>query len=944
MHLKEIAVVTPQGPHKAVVRTLAWLLMLALGGALTQPTRAAEPRVAVANSAAATPALRGAHLLGRLASTQTLSLGLVLPLRNQAGLDALLHGLYTKGDAQYGKFLTPAQFDAQFGPTVQDYAAVAAYARSQGLTITGTHPGRTLLDVAGPVSTVETAFGVRLGRYQLADGRQVYVNSAAPLLPRSIAGRLAGVAGLSNLSRMRPHFHTLSPGRAGVRALAPLPGTGGIGSGPNGGLAPNDIKYAYSLDSIAPLYPGTVTGTVTGGTGTTGTGTTITPLDGTGQTVGLFELDGYDPNDIALYVKQFSLPTVLTATATTPSALQNVLMGTYNGAVLTRPGQGEVTLDIDMVLALAPSLTTLYVYEANQTTDAMAPLTIFNRMAGDTGTNGKPRLNVICCCWGVPELEEDPAIRNGENITFQKMAAQGQSVFCSAGDEGAYDNYNPANPLNYNLSVDNPASQPFVTGVGGTSLKYNKPAAASATVVAAKPGMYVSESAWNTSGPTSLTGPEGGGGGISEVWAKPDYQQGLGSSPTNRDVPDVSLNADPNSGYDIYVTGKVETDGGSSAAAPLWAAFAALVNQQRSLNGLGTLGFANRPLYAIGNGTNYTTEFHDIADGSTNLYYQAVTGYDDATGLGSFIGNKLLADLSFNPDQGAATATLTGSVTATNGTAIVGATITVTSVVTGGVKGTTVTDANGNYSLTVPGALALNIAVDPSTATASPTATTTNYSGATISNVTIAAGGSQAENFVLTPAHSFAAGLQMISAPFDYSAAGGDFAALFGLTPPLRSPTARLIQWQPDLNAYVFYPTAPADTLRPGQAYWVKFPTASYIHLGGAAVPTTQAFQITLKPGWNQIGDPFLAAAPLSGITADLPAGGSSAPIATSTLVQPTLYHYNTTSGVYDALNPATDALQPYDGAWIYAKTTVVLSVPPESAPPPPGGTPPGIP
>ena len=918
----------------AAVRPVALLLLMALGGASAQAAPTAEPRVAVGNSAAATPALRSALMLGPLAPKQSLSVGLILPLRNQAGLDTLLRRMYTKGDALCGKFLTPAQFDSQFAPTQQDYTSVAAYARAQGLTVTGTKPGRTLLIVSGSVSAVEAAFGVHLNRYRMSDGRAVYANASAPRLPRTIASRLAGVAGLSNLSRMRPRYHVpVAHAPSTVRTLTPLPGTTTIGSGPNGGLAPTDIKYAYSLDTLTTLYPA-------GATGAVGTA----PLDGTGQTVGLFELDGYDPNDILLYVRQFSLPTQIVATATSPPTLQNVLLGGFAGTVLNRAGQGEVTLDIDMVLALAPSLSKLYVYEENQATDTLAPLTIFSRMAGDTGTDGKPLLNVICCCWGVPELEEDPAITSGENTIFQKMAAQGQSVFCSAGDEGAYDNFNTATRSHYNLSVDNPASQPFVTGVGGTTLKYNKAVPVSATALTAKPGAYVSEKTWNTSGTTSLNGPEAGGGGISQVWAKPSYQQGLGSSPVNRDVPDVSLNADPNTGYDIYVTGKVETDGGTSAAAPLWAAFAALVNQQRTLNGLGSLGFANPPLYAIANGPNYATEFHDIADGSTNLYYQAVPSYDDATGLGSFIGSTLLANLAFNPDQGAATATLTGTVTDSTNTGLAGATINVSSTVTGILKGTTVTDGNGAYSLTVPGALALNITVDPSTITASPVATsTTNYSGATVQSVTIAGGGTMAENFILTPAHTYAAVLQMISAPFDYSAAGGDFAALFGLTPPLRSPSPRLIQWQPDLNAYVFYPTSPADTLRPGQAYWIKFATPAFIHLPGVPVPTTQAFQITLKPGWNQIGDPFPAPAPLSGITADFPAGGSSAPIATSTLVQPILYHYNIASGAYDALSPTLDSLQPYDGAWIYARTTVILSIPAVSVPPPPTG-PPGVP
>jgi subtilase family serine protease len=111
-----------------------------------------------------------------------------------------------------------------------------------------------------------------------------------------------------------------------------------------------------------------------------------------------------------------------------------------------------------------------------------------------------------------------------------------------------------------------------------------------------------------------------------------------------RNVPDVSLNADPTTGYAIYYGGQWTVYGGTSCAAPLWAAFTALVNQQRISNGKGAIGFPNGLLYQLG--SRYETDFHDIADGSTNLYYPAVTGYDDATGLGTINGTNLIQDLS----------------------------------------------------------------------------------------------------------------------------------------------------------------------------------------------------------------------------------------------------------------------------------------------------------
>jgi subtilase family serine protease len=213
-----------------------------------------------------------------------------------------------------------------------------------------------------------------------------------------------------------------------------------------------------------------------------------------------------------------------------------------------------------------------------------------------------------------------------ESVVFKQMAAQGQTIYSAAGDNGADDNGS-------SLSVDDPSSQPYVVGVGGTKLTI------------ASGGAYQSETTWN--GGSSSNGA--GGGGVSTVWTIPSWQANaatgktLGST-TMRNVPDVSLNADPTTGYAIYYGGQWTVYGGTSCAAPLWAAFTALVNQQRISNGKGAIGFPNGLLYQLG--SRYETDFHDIADGSTNLYYPAVTGYDDATGLGTINGTNLIQDLS----------------------------------------------------------------------------------------------------------------------------------------------------------------------------------------------------------------------------------------------------------------------------------------------------------
>jgi kumamolisin len=216
------------------------------------------------------------------------------------------------------------------------------------------------------------------------------------------------------------------------------------------------------------------------------------------------------------------------------------------------------------------------------------------------------------------------------------MAAQGQTIFAAAGDNGAYDNGST-------LSVDDPASQPYVVGAGGTTLR-----------TSGAGGAWASETTWNA----GSIDAGAGGGGVSQVWTIPSWQTGAitaasAASKTMRNVPDVAMNADPDTGYAIYYRGW-QVYGGTSCSGPIWAGFTALVNEQRAAAGKSAIGFLNPVIYAIGEGTYsvYASNFHDIDDGSTNLHYKAVKGYDDATGWGSFQGATLLAKLAGSATTG----------------------------------------------------------------------------------------------------------------------------------------------------------------------------------------------------------------------------------------------------------------------------------------------------
>jgi kumamolisin len=299
-------------------------------------------------------------------------------------------------------------------------------------------------------------------------------------------------------------------------------------------------------------------------------------------------------------------------------------------------------LDIELVMALA-NPSTVYVYTAPNTGAGF--LDLFTRIADDD------LVNQMSCSWGSPENAGNTAGYQAEATEFQKMAGEGLATFVASGDAGAYAAQS-SETAPYTLLVQDPGSQPYVTGVGGT------------TLVLSSAQAYTSESAWGDTGDTR-SGPvgAGGGGGISIIWPIPSYQQGVVFTGTTgqfstsmRNVPDVSLAGsydDSDSSYYVYLTlppaaGAWYGYSGTSAAAPLWAAFWSLIGQGLATDGISPAraGFANPTLYPLAeNATSYANDFHDVNNGTTNLYYPTVAGYDDATGWGSFNAANLSADV-----------------------------------------------------------------------------------------------------------------------------------------------------------------------------------------------------------------------------------------------------------------------------------------------------------
>ena len=313
--------------------------------------------------------------------------------------------------------------------------------------------------------------------------------------------------------------------------------------------------------------------------------------NGSGQTIGLIEFSAFTQSDVTKYDTNFSL------SPSTPTVVK------ADGGTTDTSGKDEVELDIEVIQALAPGAA-IKVYEAP------------NSDAGEVAMYSaivSADVPIISISWGEYEAGETSSNRTALDTDFKQAAAQGESVYAASGDDGSDDENNGG------TTVDFPASDTYVTGTGGTTLSYT-----------ASTGTYKSETAW-----------DGSGGGVSSYFATPSFQSSVNSG-SKRDVPDVAAVADPNTGWAIYEAGSWQEFGGTSAAAPNWAAFTAIYDDYAAANDGDALGYANSTIYALASSSSYSSAFHDVKSGS-NGAYSAATGYDKVTGWGSYNGANFIS-------------------------------------------------------------------------------------------------------------------------------------------------------------------------------------------------------------------------------------------------------------------------------------------------------------
>lgn len=503
---------------------------------------------------------------GRLPQNQMLNLDIVLPVRDQAGLDQFVADVYDPASANYRHFLTPREFTARFGPTQADYDAVLQFAQTHGFAVTGGSRDGMDVQVRGSVAAVEAAFHVRMQTYKHPkEGRNFFSPDAEPTT--DLPFNLWHVSGLDNYSIPHPLVvsKTAYAAAMGIDANQVV-SHATTGSGPSASFLGSDMRAAY--------YGGSLTGA--------------------GQNLGLLEYVGTDLADLQTYYKNVgqtypgNIITLLSTDGTSVNCTDNFAGGNCDDT--------EQTLDMTQALGMAPGLASLTMYIGSTDTAIISAMTTHS-----------PLPTTIGCSWGWT-----PADPSTLNPYFEKMASQGQSFFTASGDSSTW--------TKTGRSAAWPADNAYVISVGGTDL------------VTSGTQVWQSETAWVDSG-----------GGISpDSIAIPSWQQIAGvinssnrGSTTLRNGPDVSANAN----FTFYTCADQTTClaneyGGTSFAAPMWAGYLALVNQQLAANSQGPAGFINPTIYQQNVGASYGTNFHDITSGTSGSF-SAVTGYDLVTGWGS---------------------------------------------------------------------------------------------------------------------------------------------------------------------------------------------------------------------------------------------------------------------------------------------------------------------
>lgn len=506
------------------------------------------------------------------------------------------------------RYLTHEEFATQHGANPDDLAKVAAFAHNHGLTIVESSIPQRSVKLSGTVEAFGIAFGVKLARYEAKKVRY-RGRTGSIYVPSELAEIVESVMGFDNRPVAKPHYRRRQAVVGAKQAI-------GARNASDGSLSALDVAKLYNFPKN---------------------------LDGTGQCIALIELNDIDTNTNAVTGTGFAATDLQTYFTNLNIPVPQVVALSVDGGANT-PGadadsDGEATLDIEVAGAVAPGAKIAVYFSPNTDqgfSDAVA-------QAIHDSANSP---SVISISWGGSEDLATQQYLDVMDKTIASAALLGITVCVATGDNGSADmvpqtciqpnDPNPPTPWDGVPHADFPASSPHSLACGGTRL------VGSGTTIN-------SETVWND----GCRG--GGGGGISNKFPRPDYQTGIKmpSSPTGfngRGLPDVAGNADPATGYQIFLGGNNGVIGGTSAVAPLWAALIALINQGRVKAGGKTVGFLNPLIY--NSSVASSRAFNDIVVGNNDLtgtlngLYSAGLAWDACTGWGSPIGTQLFSALA----------------------------------------------------------------------------------------------------------------------------------------------------------------------------------------------------------------------------------------------------------------------------------------------------------
>jgi kumamolisin len=528
------------------------------------------------------PQASAARDLGRLGAGVRLRLELELSDQRSGGLARLIAA---------GRTVSPGTFERRFLPSRSAVMGAINRLAADGLAPAWT-PGSQLIQADGSVAAIERAFAVRIERYERPNGTTYYAPTAPPRLGASLRNVVSDVSGLDDRAR----FENLST--AAVRD--PSSGCGAT----VGGFTPAQVMSAYDFD---PLLHDS--------------------LDGAGETIVFLEIDTFRKSDLNCFAGKFGV-------APPEVTVMPRRWGSPKANATSAPGESEAELDLEIVHAIAPAAR-LVVYDADRRPADIAG-------AAQAAITAYPKA-IFSISIGGCEIESlsggQPVVTSGElewSSALERLAATGGTAFAASGDSGAYacgPDLKSSQTGAELPSVSFPASDPYITAVGGTAMFLGAG------------GRYAGEAAWG--GPFE---GDGSGGGLSYLWRRPSWQKGRGVSNSYsdgaRELPDVSALGDPDTGWNIYTDGSWAIVAGTSAAAPLWAGLTALADQQLAKHGLAPVGFANLPIYAFGAHPSAwpSPAFNDVTRGE-NLYYGATPGWDYASGWGTPNAGNFVADL-----------------------------------------------------------------------------------------------------------------------------------------------------------------------------------------------------------------------------------------------------------------------------------------------------------